>query len=110
MTQLYDMSSIQDQVLARMQSKHLDQHMIGELALSAVRDFLGIHEDIEGKVQFGKLFLKSSNNQVKVQLFLRKKQALEAVNTKLKKIGYKKDIIDIFVKQGYAKKENNEEY
>ena len=110
MTQLFDLSSIQKELLSRMEKKHLDSHMIGELALSAVRDFLQTSSDIQGKVQFGKLFVKSSDNQVKVTLFIRKREVLAAINEKLQKIGYTKKITDIMVRQGHAKEENNEEY
>ena len=84
--------------------------MIGAIAFHEVKDFFDgklkmengkFWEDklnLEGHVRFNKLFLKTSDPQIKIDIFQQKQKILARVNAAIAKVGYTTKIVDIMVK------------
>jgi hypothetical protein len=54
--------------------------------------------NLEGYVKFNKLFLKTSDPQIKIDIFQQKTKILAQVNAAIAKVGYTTKIVDIMVK------------
>ena len=93
--------------------KNISQHyrgnkMIGTIAVNSVRTFFQLekkaehivreHEIIEGYVKNGKLFLKTSDQALKIEIFKQKKELLTIINQQLEALNYKQKIDEIFLK------------
>ncbi|MDR2189999.1 MAG: hypothetical protein LBP53_02135 [Candidatus Peribacteria bacterium] len=82
--------------------------MIGTIALQCVKDFFHIEkkadhlireqEPVEGYVKNSKLFLKTSDQALKIEIFKQKKQLLLVINQQLQTLGYHHQLDDIFLK------------
>lgn len=82
--------------------------MIGALALNASKSFLKIEEKpdfildenpiLTWYVKFSTLFLKTSDQKLKIQIFKQKPQLLAHVNKHLSALGYPQQIKDIRLK------------
>ena len=84
--------------------------MIGAIAFQEVKAYLGnkikvvtdgYGEDklnVEGYVRFNKLFLKTTDPQLKIEFFQQKNQIISRINLALEKVGYTTRIVDIITK------------
>ena len=93
-----------------MAHKHWGRNMIGAIAFNEVKAYFGskvkvvsdkFGEDklnLEGSVRFNKLFLKTSDPQIKIDAFQQKQKILAQVNAAIAKVGYTTKIVDIMVK------------
>ena len=80
--------------------------MIGSIALNETKSYLKI-EKIDTEVQdeiltwyirHNKLFLKTNNQKLKIQIFKEKSNIIKKINSKLSDIGYKIQIEDVILK------------
>ena len=93
--------------------KSISQHyrgnkMIGTIAVKTVKEFFQLEkkadhvvreqEPIEGYVRNWKLFLKTNDQALKIEIFKKKKELLSLINTQLETLGYKQHIHEIFLK------------
>jgi len=82
--------------------------MIGAIAVKSVREFFQLEkkteevlreqELIEGYVRNGKLFLKTCDPALKIEIFKKRKELITIINEQLKTLGYKQHIDEIFSK------------
>ena len=93
-----------------MAHKHWGRNMVGAIAFNEVKEYFGnkvkvvsdkFGEDklnLEGHVRFNKLFLKTTDQQIKIDIFQQKPKILARVNSAIAKVGYTTKIVDIMVK------------
>lgn len=80
--------------------------MIGSIALNEIKYYLKIkkidtetEDDIlTGYVRCNKLFIKTTNQSLKIQIFKEKSNIIKKINQKLSEIWYKTEIEDIILK------------
>lgn len=82
--------------------------MIWTLALNATKSYLKIAEKADDileenqiltwYVKFSTLFLKTSDQSLKIQIFKQKTKLLEYINTQLSTLGYQQKITDLRIK------------
>lgn len=82
--------------------------MIGAVVLNATKSFLKIaekpdniieeHQILTWYVKFWTLFLKTTDQNLKIQIFKQKPQLLSHINTHLNNIGYQQKIKEIRLK------------
>ena len=82
--------------------------MIWTLALNATKSYLKIDEKVDDileenqiltwYVKFSTLFLKTSDQSLKIQIFKQKTKLLEHINTQLSTLGYQQKITDLRIK------------
>ena len=82
--------------------------MIGTHALNATKSYLKIDEKADDileenqiltwYVKFSTLFLKTSDQSLKIQIFKQKTKLLEHINTQLSTLGYQQKITDLRIK------------
>jgi hypothetical protein len=80
--------------------------MIGSIAMNEIKSYLNIEKvDSEIKdeiltwyVRHNKLFIKSTQQSLKIQIFKEKLNIIKKINQKLSEIGYKTEIEDIILK------------
>ena len=70
------------------------KRMIGTVWIKAVQDFFG-NKNIEWFIRFSTLYIKTSDQNIKIKAFQQKKEILEKVNLELKKMGYKRMVSEI---------------
>jgi hypothetical protein len=102
------MQSILDAMRKTLSQHYRGKKMIGTLALQCVKDFFQIakkadnvvreQEVIEGYVRNDKLFLKTTDSYLKIQIFKQKKELLTLINQHLQTLGYHQQLSDIFLK------------
>lgn len=100
------MDGIKDVMRKRLSIQHRGKNMIGSLAMNEIKSYLHIQKvDTEIKdevltwyVRHDKLFIKTSEQKLKIQIFKEKLIIIEKVNKKLSEIWYKTTIIDIILK------------
>ncbi len=104
--------------------KSISQHyrgnkMIGTIAIKSVKEFFQLEkkwskgnparncededivreqEVIEGYVRNGKLFIKTEDQALKIEIFKKKKELIALINNQLSNLWYKQTIDDIFLK------------
>lgn len=61
-------------------------------------DFTDLQTGVEWFVKFNKLFLKTNDPQIKIDVFQQKQKILAKVNAAIAKVGYTTKIVDILVK------------
>ena len=61
-------------------------------------DFTDLQTGIDGYVRFKKLFLKTNDTQIKIDIFQQKPKILAQVNAAIAKVGYSTKIVEIIVK------------
>ena len=93
-----------------MAHKHWGKNMIGAIAFQEVKAYFSgkikvvtdaYGEDmlnVQGYVRFNKLFLKTTDPQLKIEIFQQKNQIIKKINLALEKIGYATRIVDIITK------------
>ena len=80
--------------------------MIGSIATNEAKSYLWIKKidsEIEQEiltwyVRWWKLFLKTSDQRIKIQIFKEKKEIINRINKKLSEVGYSLNIQDIILK------------
>ena len=100
------MDGINDVMRKRLSIQHRGKNMIGSIAMNEIKSYLKIERidsEVEDEiltwyVRHGKLFLKTSKQSLKIQIFKEKSDIIEKINLKLWKIGYKTEIEDIILK------------
>jgi len=92
---------LKDKIRQVMTKKHLDKNMIGVITLKAVRNYFWYTDNsllLDGYVKFNKLFLKTTQQHVKIAIFKEKQQILTAINEHIAKVGFPQRINDIMFK------------
>ena len=100
------MDGINDIIRKRLSIQHRGKNMIGSLAMNEIKSYLNIEKvDSEIKdeiltwyVRHNKLFIKSTQQSLKIQIFKEKLNIIKKINQKLSEIGYKTEIEDIILK------------
>lgn len=100
------MDWINDIIRKRLSLQHRWKNMIWCLALNEIKSYLNIEKidsEIENEiltwyVRHEKLFIKASNQSLKIQIFKEKSTIIEKINQKLSEIGYKTQVHDIILK------------
>jgi len=80
--------------------------MIGSIAMNEIKSYLNIEKidaEIEDEiitwyVRHDKLFIKTLNQSLKIQIFKEKSNIIQQINQKLSEIWYKMTINDIILK------------
>jgi hypothetical protein len=91
------MQSFKDKLRQYLAHKHLGKEMIGVITLKTIKTFFG-DPLIDGYVRFNKIFIKTSNQQTKIDLFKKKKEILGKVNDAIGQLGYASKMVEIFIK------------
>lgn len=91
------MKLLKDYIRKTLAHRHMGHQMVGAVALNTVRTILGIPE-LEWYVRFKVIFLKSSDQALKIRIFQQKNQILHEVNLALEKVGYKTRVDEIRMK------------
>lgn len=100
------MDWIKDIMRKRLSFQHRGKNMIGSIALNELKAYLNI-ERIDSEVQdeiltwyvrHNKLFIKTAEQSLKIQIFRDKLDILLSINKKLSEIWYKIELDDIIFK------------
>ena len=78
--------------------KKLDKAVVGEICLKTINTELSHQIEIEGYLKFGKLFLKTSDQYLKIEIFQKKRKLIETLNNRLEDIGFPPLVQDIYTK------------
>ena len=100
------MDDIKEIMRKRLSIQHRGKNMIGSIAMNEIKLYLNIEKvDQEIKdeiltwyVRHDKLFLKTIEQSLKIQIFKEKLNIIKRINQKLSEIGYKTQIEDIILK------------
>ena len=102
------MQWILDAMRKRLSQQYRGKNMIGTVAVSCIKEFFNIEkkserivresEVIEGYVRNSKLFIKTTDQEIKIQLFRQKNKLLSNINEKLESLWYKQKIENIYLK------------
>lgn len=100
------MDGIKDIMRKRLSIQHRGKNMIWSIALNEIKSYLSIEKidsEIEDEiltwyVRHNKLFIKTSNQKFKIQIFKEKLDIIKKINKKLSEIWYKTEIEDIILK------------
>jgi len=100
------MDGINDIMRKRLSIQHRGKNMIGSIAMNEIKSYLNIEKiDIETQdeiltwyVRHNKLFIKTTQQSLKIQIFKEKLNIIKKINQKLSEIGYKTEIEDIILK------------
>ena len=100
------MDGINDIMRKRLSIQHRGKNMIGSIAMNEVKSYLNIEKiDTEIKdeiltwyVRHNKLFIKTLEQSLKIQIFKEKSNIIKKINQKLSEIGYNTNINDIILK------------
>ena len=100
------MDWINDIIRKRLSLQHRWKNMIWSIVTNEIKSQLNIQKidpEIEDEiltwyVKHEKLFIKTLNQSIKIQIFKEKSIILKRINKKLSEIGYKTQIQDIILK------------
>ena len=100
------MDGIKDIMRKRLSIQHRGKNMIGSIAMNEIKSYLNIEKvDTETQdeiltwyVRHNKLFIKTTQQSLKIQIFKKKINIIKKINQKLSEIGYKTEIEDIILK------------
>ena len=100
------MDGIKDVMRKRLSIQHRGKNMIGSITMNEIKSYLKIEkidtetqdEILTGYVRHNKLFIKTSNQSLKIQVFKEKLDIIKKINQKLSEIWYKTEIEDIILK------------
>ena len=100
------MDGINDIMRKRLSIQHRGKNMIGSIAMNKIKSYLNIakidteieDEIITWYVRHQKLFIKTSDQKIKIQIFKEKLNIIKKINQKLSEIWYKTEIEDIILK------------
>ena len=100
------MDGIKDAMRKRLSIQHRGKNMIGSITMNEIKSYLNIEKiDIETQdeiltwyVRHNRLFIKTTKQNLKIQIFKEKLNIIKKINQKLSEIWYKTDIEDIILK------------
>ena len=100
------MDGINDIMRKRLSIQHRGKNMIWSIALNEIKSYLNIEKidtEIENElltwyVRCNKLFIKTLNQSLKIQIFKEKSGIIKMINQKLSDVGYKTEIVNIIIK------------
>lgn len=100
------MDGIKDIMRKRLSIQYRGKNIIGSIAMNEVKSYLNIEKidaEIEDEiitwyVRHDKLFIKTLDQSLKIQIFKEKSNIIQQINQKLSEIGYKTKIEDIIIK------------
>lgn len=100
------METFKDLIKKRLSLQYRGKNMIGSIATNEAKSYLWIKKidpEIEQEiltwyVRWWKLFLKTSDQRIKIQIFKEKKEIINRINKKLSEVGYSLNIQDIILK------------
>ena len=100
------MDGIKDVLRKRLSIQHRGKNMIWSIALNEIKSYLNIEKvdtEIEDEiltwyVRHNKLFIKTTQQNLKIQIFKEKMTIEKKINQKLSEIWYKAEIEDIILK------------
>jgi len=100
------MENFKDLIRKRFSQQYRGKSIIGSIAMNEVKSYFKIekkdpeveNEIITGYIKQDKLFVKTLNQQLKIQIFKEKMDIIKIINQKLSEIGYKSAINDIILK------------
>ena len=100
------MDDIKEIMRKRLSIQHRGKNIIWSIAMNEIKLYLNIEKvDQEIKdeiltwyVRHDKLFLKTTEQSLKIQIFKEKLNIIKRINQKLSEIGYKTQIEDIVLK------------
>ena len=100
------MDEIKEIMRKRLSLQHRGRNMIGSIALNEVMSYFKIEKidpDIENQiltwyVRHDKLFIKTSDQNLKIKIFREKLNIIKNINQKLSGVGYKTGIEDVILK------------
>lgn len=100
------MDDIKEIMRKRLSIQHRGKNMIGSIAMNEIKSYLNIKKvdtEIEDEiltwyVRHNRLFIKTSQQSLKIQIFKEKLNIIKKINQKLSEIGYKTQIEDIVLK------------
>lgn len=100
------MDSIRDVLRKRLSIQHRGKNMIGSIAMNEIKSYLNtrkIDSEMEDEiitwyVRHNKIFLKTIDQNLKIQIFKNKSDMIGKVNQRLEWVGYKTGIVDIILK------------
>lgn len=101
-----DMEDFQNAIRKRLSLQHRGKNIIGSIALNEVKAYFNIVDSATNEndkvliwyVRNNKLFLKTADQQLKIQTFQKKNIILWIVNDKLSELWYSIRIQDVFFK------------
>ena len=92
---------LKDKLLQTIAKKHLTKNMIGVIAINAVRDFFWFTKNsllIDWSLKYDILFIKTTQQHIKIKIFQQKSSLLQKINDALQAVGYDKIVKDIRIK------------
>ena len=100
------MDGINDIMRKRLSIQHRGNNMIGSIAMNEIKSYLKIekidteteNEILTWYVRYNRLFIKTIEQSLKIQIFKEKLNIIKKINQKLSEIGYKTEIEDIILK------------
>ncbi len=100
------MDGIKDVMRKRLSIQHRGKNMIGSIAVNEIKSYLNIEkvdteiqdEILDWYVRRNRLFIKTTQQSLKIQIFKEKMNIIKRINQKLSEIGYKTEIEDIILK------------
>ena len=100
------MDNLKDLIRERLSLQYRGKNIIWSIAINEVKAYLKIkkidteiqQEILTWYVRYEKLFIKTSDQHLKIQIFKERLNIIEKINKKLSEIGYKSDIKDIILK------------
>ena len=100
------MDGIKDIMRKRLSIQHRGKNMIGSIAMNEIKSYLKIEKiDTETQdeiltwyVRHNRLFIITSDQKIKIQIFKEKSNITKKINQKLSEIGYKTEIENIILK------------
>lgn len=100
------MDDIKEIMRKRLSIQHRGKNMIGSIAMNEIKSYLNIKKvdtEIEDEiltwyVRHNRLFIKTTQQSLKIQIFKEKLNIIKKINQKLSEIGYKTQIEDIVLK------------
>lgn len=101
-----ELNGINDLMRKRFSEQHRGRNMIWSIALNEIKAYFHIDKidpEIEDEIitwyiKINKIFLKISDQQLKIQIFKEKSQIITIINKKLAEIWYNNEIQDIILK------------
>ena len=100
------MDGIKDAIRKRLSIQHRGKNMIGSIAMNEIKSYLNIekidtetqNEVLTWYVRHNRLFIKTIEQGLKIQIFKEKLDIIKSINQKLSEIGYITKIEDIILK------------
>lgn len=100
------MDGIKDAMRRRLSVLHRGKNMIGSIVMNEIKSYLDIKKidlEIEDEimtwyVRHDKLFIKTIDQKLKIQIFKEKLDIIRVINQKLLEVGYKLEIKDIILR------------